>query len=406
MPNSPDIEKRKLQHHRAVARFIMEQLLDRGPLTRQDILAQVAVRPASFLQIVRQLLDAGLIEEPDRKSKRTGRRSPTLRVRPQAGCFVGLEFDVGRAWGVCLDAGGQVLATADGGHVPIADKAAAHRALQGLIADLRQQPAARDNEWKGIALADPGLADATAGISLRAVNIKGWENLPTADWLKQATGGLPAGVWASPSVHAYAEYVLANPPCPGSLFHLELDAGVGGGFVKNGRIFDGDTCCTMEIGHVIVKENGPTCQCGNSGCLEALVGLTALRRRLAQLQADGVDTRLSDPSFSPAHLAACVRDGDKAARKLADEIAEHVGRALACMVTLLNPSTIVFSGALAGLGPVLTEGVRRVIGLRCLSAAVEQLDLRVSTLPDYAAAVGAALAMRRQVLVEAASETA
>jgi len=38
---------------------------------------------------------------------------------------------------------------------------------------------------------------------------------------------------------------------------------------------------TGEFGHMIVDPGGPLCECGRFGCLEAMVGEDALRRRVA-----------------------------------------------------------------------------------------------------------------------------
>ena len=53
-----------------------------------------------------------------------------------------------------------------------------------------------------------------------------------------------------------------------------------------------------EIGHVTVSRNGPVCRCGKQGCLESMISVEVLRKRMAGKNAE----RSSILSAAGSHL--------------------------------------------------------------------------------------------------------
>ena len=272
--------------------------------------------------------------------------------------------------------------------------------IREVLRRLREQLGERWNLVRGIGFADPGLVDVEKGISIRAVNVPGWENAQTGKWL-ESENAVRAKLWPECTVKTYMEYLSrlhAEKP-PKSLFHLGMDDGIGGGFVKDGVCFIGDSNQGMEIGHIVIAPNGPLCQCGNRGCLEAVAGETGIRRRIREALNSGVDTEMTLEGFSLAKFVEYARH-DKAAKIIANEVCDSIGSALAVAVALLNPSMIVLSGELTKLGTVLTNAVTRALSMNCFAGALRELKIELSTLGAFDTARGAALLMRDALLKE------
>ncbi len=376
---------------------ILSSLLTRSRLTRNELLRELDVRPATLLQAIAELSRRKLVHEPLRNGRSTGRRASPIELDSNWGVFLGLELDVQQVVGVCIDTQGRPVARIQFSSPEPLDADAARRLLSDALKELRRQTPAAWDRLRGATLADPGIVDSTAGVSLKAVNLPGWEQFPSRQWLHEQTG-CAASVIPAALARAYAESVAAGAASTASLFHLQADSGIGGGFIKNGEFFLGDSYCAMEIGHVVVREDGPQCQCGNRGCLEAVAGLSGLRRQIDELARHGVITSLTARPFSMPHLLQSVQDGDKVACALAADACEAIGVALAALVCILNPADIVLSGQLIGLGPTMLEGIRRVLARRCLPQALAGLTLRLSTLDVEGTALGAALVARKDAL--------
>jgi len=66
-----------------------------------------------------------------------------------------------------------------------------------------------------------------------------------------------------------------------------VGTGIGGGFVRKGKLWRGYRNSALEVGHMVVQADGPQCGCGNFGCLEALASRTAIERDVRQAVAAG-----------------------------------------------------------------------------------------------------------------------
>jgi predicted NBD/HSP70 family sugar kinase len=387
------------RHKDWISEKLLAFLITRGQATRGEILEALPIRPATLSVLLQTLVRRGVLEEPDRKGKHTGRRASPVRIHRDQAYFTGVHLDFPCTVGVCIDAGGEVVAVARRDSPAPKTRRQAEREIKEVIAELRRILGARWKRVQGVGFADPGVVDVQAGVSIRAVNLDGWEGLPTQRWLEQITG-VEARISPDTAARAYAEAAAFRPAFPASLLHVQLDAGIGGGFIRRDEPMMGDTHCAMEIGHLVIREDGPLCQCGNRGCLEAFAGFGALRRRVEELNEQGVQTALGAANFSFQQLAKSHREGDKAARALIQEMGFHVGAAMAMAVTILNPRVIVLAGGLTLVGEPLVARVRDVLALRCLPDALKNLVVKLSEMPGHATALGAALLVRRRHLME------
>ena len=193
-----------MKHDLRLQRTVTELLLARPNLTRQDILREMPLRPATLCAAVQNLIHAGLVEEPERKGFKTGRRPSPLRLCGGYGCFLGVELDIHETMGVCIDAAGTTLAVARvASGVRPRDINVAKADVGAVISDLRHQLAGGAPPVRGIGFADPGLVDTRHGTAIKAVNIAGWENVPVTEWLHAEFGG-DGMVLPAVSAQAYA----------------------------------------------------------------------------------------------------------------------------------------------------------------------------------------------------------
>ena len=118
-----------------------------------------------------------------------------------------------------------------------------------------------------------------------------------------------------------------------AVFHICVADGIGAGFVFDGRLFTGAHGFSGELAHVQVAPDGPVCVCGSRGCLITQTAVRGLRGRRSA--------------------------GDLA------ELGSHVGRALAPLITTLDPDCVVVDARLAeGCGPFIA-GVTTEVERRC-----------------------------------------
>jgi len=150
-----------------------------------------------------------------------------------------------------------------------------------------------------------------------------------------------------------------------------------------------------EFGHVIAVENGPLCECGKHGCLEALVADPALVRegRTAGVLApdDGID-----------RLRALAGTGDEDARAIYRDAGATFGRAVANLVNVLSPECVFVSGEGTQAWPHLAPSFHAALE-EALFSPFRETPVEIDPWDDARWAEGAAALVLRATFVPALS---
>ena len=200
---------------------ILDLLLDRGEATRPELVNATGVRAASVFEAVDALKREGILYEPERSGRRTGRKAPVLRLNPDHFWCAGIDFQVRRTVGTVVDLAGEIRCRTELPALERGSLTACRNEIRAVLRQLREEAGSSWNRVRGIGFADPGLVDVKKGLSIRAVNVPGWENARTGDWLSRENE-IPAGVWPEGLVKTFMEYQVRGREIHGSLFHLGM----------------------------------------------------------------------------------------------------------------------------------------------------------------------------------------
>ena len=119
----------------------------------------------------------------------------------------------------------------------------------------------------GIGVGSPGPLDPESGVILFSANLN-VRNFKLGPDLNRATGR-PVLVQNDVRVGGYGEFRLGAGRGYQDILAAFVGTGIGGCVVIGGRVLTGATGNAGEIGHMVLKVNGPRCGCGRRGCLEA-----------------------------------------------------------------------------------------------------------------------------------------
>lgn len=383
---------------RIIKELIYDKLSESGHFLRPEIYKGRNIRTATVLEVVDELKAKKIVIESDSGGKKSGSKASRMELNNDFCTLIGVDFKINYTSGVLIDFQGNVLFSTEiesSGEKSLEDR---QGEIRKVILTLKEEADRMGKNVTGIGFADPGVVDVEKGVSLRAVNIEDWQDLPTMKWLKKEFDVQDALIYSAPMARAFYENKKELNSDSKSLFLMALGVGIGGAFIKNRELFDGDNHSSMEIGHVVIVPDGPLCKCGNRGCLEAIAGVEGIRKKAMEMIIEGVHTELNEKDFSIKAFVACVKNGDKVACGLAHEICETIGISLASIVAILNPSTIILSGELAELDDLLLSTVKRTISLRCLPASVKNLKIKISAYNRFATAEGAAILLRNKII--------
>jgi glucokinase len=262
---------------------------------------------------------------------------------------VGIDIGGTKILATAIDGDDQIVAsvraaTPLGGEAVVA---AAHAAVEELRGQLRGRPLA------SVGLGIPGQVDHDLGTVAHAVNLGIGEAVAIGPALAARTG-LPVGVENDVNAAALGAAALLRPGRPADLAYLSVGTGVAAGLILDGRLRRGSHRVSGEIGHLRVAPDGPRCECGLIGCLEAVASGAAIAR-----QWPGTDGQ------SPAEqLFAAAADGDPAAIELRDTVAGHLADAVVLLAVTVDPELVVLGGGVAEVGLPLLAAVRRSLVAR------------------------------------------
>lgn len=172
---------------------------------------------------------------------------------------------------------------------------------------------------------------------------------------------------------------------------ITLGTGVGGGLILDGRPFRGTSGTAGEVGHICVEPDGLRCGCGSIGCLEQYASATAITRIARELSAKSPVGGLNlGPDLSAGDVYEAGRSGNSVALQTFQVMGRYLGIALADLIDILNPSTIVIGGGAAGAWDLFIDHVRTEVRSRAFRHPADAATIVRAELGDNAGILGAA----------------
>jgi fructokinase len=179
---------------------------------------------------------------------------------------------------------------------------------------------------------------------------------------------------------ALAEAVLGAGRGARMVFGVILGTGVGGGLVIDQRLWSGAQHIAGEWGHHAIDPHGPHCYCGQRGCVEAFIAGPAVERQYRER---------AGTAASMDEIVRRAAAGEAAAGAICAEFLERFGRALANVISILDPDVVVLGGGLSNIDALYTAGRDAVA--RCVFNDELRTPIVRNQHGDSAGVLGAAL---------------
>jgi glucokinase len=246
----------------------------------------------------------------------------------------------------------------------------------------------------------PGPLDAASGLVHHAPNLD-WHDVPLKDLLEKRLG-IPVAVDNDANLAALGEYVYGAGRGEKDMVYITVSTGIGGGLILDGRLYHGAGFGAGEIGHMTIDPGGPRCNCGNSGCLEAMASGTAMAREARLLIESGRGRAILEAAggdvcaVTAREVARAAAGGDDEARQIIINAGRALGTGVANVINLLNPALVVLGGGAMQVGPLIWETMEEEISRRALAAARRRVRLVPAELGPRSGLMGAvALALQK-----------
>lgn len=215
--------------------------------------------------------------------------------------------------------------------------------------------------------------------------------VPLADMFSKKLG-IPVALTNDANAAAIGEMTYGVARGMKNFIVITLGTGVGSGIVVNGQLLYGCDGFAGELGHVIVRgDNGRSCGCGRSGCLEAYCSATGVARTARELlettEEPSLLRELMPENITSLDVSIAAGKGDKLAKEIYEFTGAMLGEACANFAAFSSPEAFIFFGGLTKAGDLIMDPIKRSYNEHVLRIFKGKAKFLISGLEGSSAAV-------------------
>lgn len=261
--------------------------------------------------------------------------------------------------------------------------------LTSCVEKLILQERLKKEDILGIGIGAPGPVDSENGVILTPPNIPMLSYLPLKEVLERKTG-FPVYLHKDTNAIAFGEYWYGEGKPYEDMVYIDVDMGIGSGLIIDGKLIIGANGIAGEFGHIVIDFNGPVCNCGNRGCLEAMSsGIAILKELAGQLEQEpGHPLYAKRNSLVIEDIFRMTEQNDLLTISILNQSASYMGIAVSNLINIMDPQVIIMGGIISRKYPRYFEIVKSVAESRKVKGAREN-KFRLSGLKENAGVIGA-----------------
>jgi glucokinase-like ROK family protein len=375
-------------------------------MSRTELAEQMGLTRAAVSLIVNDLLESGVIIETESRSIPSGRPPIVLEINPQRGLVGAVDIGATHLSIAVADFAARIRQETE---IPLDIKDGPEICLAKADQMLRQMLEAQGgsiSDLAAVGVGVPGPVILDAGMVVSPPIMPGWDRYPIRASLEKKWN-CPVTLNNDAELGALGEWAYGAGRGEKNLAYIKVGSGIGAGLILNKQIYGGTTGAAGEIGHLTIDENGPLCNCGNHGCLEAFAGGHAIARQAQALVQSGKRTLLAElppQDITAREVAEAARRGDLYAQEILHRAGTYIGIAIAGLINLFNPSVVIIGGGVAQAGDMLTTPIRQAVRERAMRVSEQGVRITTAMLGRRSILIGATV-QAVNVAIHAAAET-
>ncbi|WP_312731811.1 sugar metabolism global transcriptional regulator Mlc [Atlantibacter hermannii] len=369
---------------------VVYRLIDQlGPVSRIDLSRLAQLAPASITKIVREMIEAHLVQETEiQEPGSRGRPAVGLMVETEAWHYLSVRINRGEINLALRDLSSKLvveeqLALAQQDTTPLLERIITH--IDQFF--IRHQQ--KLERLTAIAITLPGIIDTENGIVHRMPFYDVLE-MPLGPALETRTG-VPVFIQHDISAWTMAESLFGASRGARDVIQVVIDHNVGAGVVTDGRLLHAGSSSLVEIGHNQVDPYGKRCYCGNHGCLETIASIDSVLELAQQRMNQSMGSLLHGQPLNVETLCEAAVKGDLLAQDIIAGVGTNVGRILAIMVNLFNPQKILIGSPLNRASDILFPAIANCIRQQALPAYSRNTLVESTQFTNQGTMAGAAL---------------
>ncbi len=259
------------------------------------------------------------------------------------------------------------------------------KVIISVVEEMLEGSGIAKSDVKAIASCAPGVVDQNTGIVLFTPNLP-WRDYDLRGAMEKQFN-IPFFVGNDVNLGVLGEYIYGAGRGYRNIIGFFVGTGMGGGMVLNGELYTGNKFKASEYGHMILEPEGPLCNCGQRGCLEAFSSKTGMTNYIRQQISRGRETVMAefvkDGVFKSKKLKKALAAGDEVAIEAVDRACHYLAIATGNMINTISPDLIVYGGGvMEAVGDIFLEKILKELDRYCMPSIRSTVDIKTAELGD------------------------
>jgi len=347
----------------------------------------------SISKSVNELIEEGFVVEQGYAPSSGGRRPLMYALNPKAMYIVAVAMDQLSTRIQMVDMLNNPVSELAMTELKLLNNPHALPTLIDYINDYIDSTGIPRDSIAGIGIGMPGFINAKEGINYTHLD-SGGQSLTQ---LITAKTGVTTYIENDSSLIAIAEQKFGIAKAQKDVMVINLGWGIGLGMIINGEIYRGHNGFAGEFSHIPLSEgDGALCTCGKRGCLEAEASmLVVAEKAILGIKKGHISSlKYTDNDHSKVvgnAIMEAANNGDQFAIELLSDAGYKIGKALAILVHIMNPESIVLSGRGALVGKILMAPIQQALNKYCIPRLVSSTEILISDLGFNGELIGTAV---------------
>jgi glucokinase len=388
--------KFSMQQMASVESEILKQVRAHPGISRVSLARKLQIAPSTVGNYTARLISEGfIIEDPDKSDFEMGRPPTALRLNPDGGQFIGVDFEARNIMAMAVDFSDRPLKQA---HKYIEQSDSVQDIIEKIEQAIEEVLPDIQGRLLAIGVGVPGLVNPGKGIAVHYKYISDWENVALATPLAKKFG-VPVYLENNARSMALAELWFGQGRGQKDWLCVGIRSGIGAGIVAGGHLQRGANNRAGEIGRWVcpkLPKAGMYFADNETALkkmeLQEVASVRAIMAALERARHAGKKTLLSGRSepLTFADVLDAAKQRDPLTLQIIEVAAEALGWAVGELSFALNPSRVILAGPLTLLGEIMLRPLRE-FAQDVLEVSGADVPLIInSTMGEYSGALGAA----------------
>ena len=387
--------KSALQKKKIITHYIYN-----GGSTIVDLSKELSLSVPTVTKLINEMCEEGYIRDYGKLETEGGRHPTLYGLNPASGYFVGVDIkkftlDIG-----LINFKGDMVDLHMALPYKFENTPEAMDNLCEIIKDfIRNTSEERSGSIMNICVNISGRVNPESGYSYSIFN---FSEHPLDEVLTQKIG-YQVSIDNDTRAMTYGEYLQGCVKGEKNVLFINISWGLGMGILINGKIYNGKSGFSGEIGHINAFDNEVICHCGKKGCLETEASGLALHRIFIERIRNGESSILSQrvqemkTPLTLEEIIEAVNKEDPLGIEIVEEIGQKLGKRIAGLINIFNPEMVIIGGALALTGDYILQPIKTAVRKYSLNLVNKDSVIVTSKLKERAGVIGACMLARSRM---------